>query len=692
MHDRDYAQRDALRRLGTASGGEEDTIFFGDLHVHSSYSWDGFLFSLPLTGGEGVHPPNDACDFARYCANLDFYALTDHAETLPIENWEKSKESVRQCNERAGDPGDPDMVAFMGFEWSNAGLTPKSHYGHRCVIFPEDRDEALPARPISAGRKDPLLNSLADMVSGARWLSPMSWRVHSDFADYLRAVSSREVCRDDVDSRDLPLDCEEVAATPADLHRKLDEWDLPALSIPHGMTWGTYTPATTTIDKHLSAENHDPKYMRLIELMSGHGNSEEYRTWTEFDVDAEGKHVCPAPTDDYLPCCWQAGEIMRGRCGDLPEEECERRVQLTRDYAASTYTRPHNVLPDATPEEWLDCGQCRDCFKPSFGYRPKESVQYAMSLTRNDEQGRQRFRYGFIGSSDGHTARPGNGYKQVEPSMMSDVRGTPAFPFNQLSVLGKGEMDDPRQPVKPVQQAIGVRGSDVRVLSFLYPSGLAAIHAPDGSREALWSAMHARNVYSPSGPRTPLRFDLLNGFDGLAPMGSEHVLGENPEFEVRAVGSFEQKPGCPETSIAGLGPARLERLCRDECYHPAEKRRPIVAIEIVRIRPQLISGEEPLVEDPWLRHECPEDPAGCVLRFEDPDYRDSGRDALYYARALEAPAPALNGTPLQTKFDAEGRAMSTDLCTQADVDAGGCFGEVQERAWSSPIFIDQPGG
>src|SRR5512138_3443835 len=53
-------------------------VLFGDLHVHTSYSWDGALGSLPLIGGEGSHPPADACDYARYCANLDFFALTDH--------------------------------------------------------------------------------------------------------------------------------------------------------------------------------------------------------------------------------------------------------------------------------------------------------------------------------------------------------------------------------------------------------------------------------------------------------------------------------------------------------------------------------------------------------------------------------------------------------------------------------------
>ena len=92
------AAREGLQRTALRDGREpEKQILFGDLHVHTTYSFDGFLFSLPLMGGEGAHPPNDACDFARYCSNLDFYSLTDHAESLRPEHWAKSKESVREC-------------------------------------------------------------------------------------------------------------------------------------------------------------------------------------------------------------------------------------------------------------------------------------------------------------------------------------------------------------------------------------------------------------------------------------------------------------------------------------------------------------------------------------------------------------------------------------------------------------------
>ena len=49
-------------------------------------------------------------------------------------------------------------------------------------------------------------------------------------------------------------------------------------------------------------------------------------------------------------------------------------------------------------------------------------------------------------------------------------------------------------------------------------------------------------------------------------------MQEAPRFEVRAVGAFAQKPGCPEESQRGLSAQRLESLCRGECYHPDDAR------------------------------------------------------------------------------------------------------------------------
>jgi hypothetical protein len=694
--------REALsRKAGAPRVLPSKGIVFGDLHVHSTYSIDAFAFSLPILAGEGAHPPADACDFARYCAALDFFALTDHAEGLTHAHWELEKQNLRECNARAGDAQNPDLVAFLGFEWTQVGQTPEDHYGHKNVIFPSLEDDALPTRPISSmGEAGPRIFKGFEVIRRWRRVDPLGWREYSDFLWLVDELAGIPVCETGLSTRELPPDCREGAPTPDALFQKLVEWGLDVLVIPHGTTWGLYTPPGSTMDKQLSRAQHDPQRQRLIEIMSGHGNSEEYRFWRELELDEEGNMLCPAPTRDYLPCCWRAGEIMRERCGDLPAEECEARVEEAKRLAVHANVSPHLVFPDTRAEDWLDCGQCRDCFKPALGYRPRESVQYTMALSNFEEPEADgtplRFRYGFVASSDVHTARPGTGYKQYGRRMMTEATGVRSQFYDRLDRRQRGvDKLDPQLPQPVPAELSGLLASDVeRIASYLYPGGLVAAHADGRNREAIWSALKRREVYGTSGPRILLWFDLMNGPSGPVPMGGAVRLAEVPRFEVRAVGSFVQKPGCPEESVQGLDSARLERLCRGECYHPSDERYPIVAIEVIRIRPQTRADEDvtDLIEDVWKRFECQPDPDGCVVNFEDPEYPRSGRDVLYYVRAIQEETLAVNGANLNTEFDAEGNATGTTPCfgdyrTSFDED---CLAPVMERAWSSPIFLDQP--
>ena len=140
-------QKQAMAALGAPQSKQ---ILFGDLHVHTTFSVDAFVFNLPALQGEGAHPPADACDFARYCSALDFYSINDHAESLTPRKWGEIKQSIRQCNDVAGDPNNPDVVAFTGWEWTNSSPEPISHYGHKNVIFKNTAESDLPARPILA--------------------------------------------------------------------------------------------------------------------------------------------------------------------------------------------------------------------------------------------------------------------------------------------------------------------------------------------------------------------------------------------------------------------------------------------------------------------------------------------------------------------------------------------------------------
>jgi len=360
-------------------------ILFGDLHVHTTFSFDAFLISLPIGQGEGSHPPADACDFARYCSALDFWSINDHAEGITPRSWRETIESIRQCNDVAGDPRNPDTVAYLGWEWTQVGNTPDDHYGHKNVVLAHTEDDRIPARPIAAlstlerarrGMDFPTLGV------GAFVLMAGHERYH-DLAKFFAERADLGLCESGVDVHDLPRDCLEAAATPGELYRKLDEWGHDAIVIPHGTTWGMYTPPGSSWDKQLTREQHDPDRQTLIEVYSGHGNSEEYRDWRAVRFDADGNAVCPEPSPNYLPSCWRAGELIRERCAaeGEPAGECERRAAEARANAAAALTQVHLTVPGARSEDWLDSGQCRDCFIPAFNYRPASSVQYIMALT-----------------------------------------------------------------------------------------------------------------------------------------------------------------------------------------------------------------------------------------------------------------------------------------------------------------------
>jgi hypothetical protein len=695
----ELAKRDEAQRLAAAGIARllksvrelpHEQILFGDLHVHTTYSLDAFTMELPLMQLQGIHTPADACDFARHCAGLDFYALTDHAESLTPEHWQATKQSVRNCNALAGDSADPDLIAFTGFEWTQVDTAANRHWGHKNVIFRGTAEEELPARPIGS-RPDEGIGLFANVIQAtrARFIDPLNWKDYVDLEWLVNRVRETPLCPEGIPTRDLPLDCAENAPTPAELFAKLDEWGFDALVIPHGNAWGLYTPTTASWNKALTVEQHAAERQRLIEVMSGHGNSEEYRSFRPARVADDGALLCPEPSADFLPCCWQAGEIARQRCGDLPPAECEALVREARRLALEAGPQSRLVFPEAAAEEWLDCDQCRDCFKPAFGLRPAEATQYAMALSNFEALGEDdrplRFRFGFIASTDDHTARPGTGYKQYERRKMTMATGPSRS-------MGKhfGDALDPDRP-QPADSPYLVPDGE-RLSSFTYPGGIVAVHAAGRGREAIWDALGRRAVYGTSGPRMLLWFDLLNAPAGPVPMGSEVVLSEAPRFEVRAAGALRQKPGCPGSSVASLAPDRLAYLCAGECDNPGDLRHPIVAIEVVRIRPQSRPGEsvDALIEDPWRRFPCKPTPAGCSVSFEDPEFASMGRDTLYYVRALQEETPAINGANLRTRFDAAGNAISVDPCfgdwrTPFDDE---CLAPLRERAWSSPIFVN----
>ena len=383
------ARRDASKgprgRTPLESGRREaKQILFGDLHVHTTFSIDALVYGTALLSGEGSHPPADACDYARWCSAVDFFSINDHAEGLTPARWEETKQSIRQCNEVAGDPASPDLVAFLGFEWTQVGKTPETHYGHRNVIFRGLADDEVAARPITA---------LPDGTTGraramglARAVERIGRGVLGGAGEFLWLVSEMmgvPDCPRDVPPGELPADCRENAATPAELYARLARLrrrrarDPPRPRLGRARAAGreprqlargrAARPAARAAPRDLLG----PRKQRGVPRSAGLRDGRRRR-----GAAARRRRATTSPAAGRRArSCAPAAATRR-------PAECEARVEEARRLALEAGAESRRTLPDAPLEAWLDCDQCRDCFKPAMSLRPRQTAQYALVATR----------------------------------------------------------------------------------------------------------------------------------------------------------------------------------------------------------------------------------------------------------------------------------------------------------------------
>ena len=226
-----------------------------------------------------------------------------------------------------------------------------------------------------------------------------------------------------------------------------------------------------------------------------------------------------------------------------------------------------------------------------------------------------------------------------------------------------GRQRDPQRPQPVPREPRGFRALfDVeRVASFMYPGGLVAVHAAGRDRESIWRGAGAARGLRHQRPAHPALVRSAQRSGRPRPDGQSRWRWPRRRASRCAPWARSRRSrAVPRRAGEALSAQRLETLCRGECYHPGDARQPIRAIEVVRIRPQREPGEPARRADRRPVAALRVRAGSGRLRassFEDPEYPASGRDAVYYVRALQAATPAINAAGLRVEYDAQGRAV-----------------------------------
>lgn len=268
------------------------------------------------------------------------------------------------------------------------------------------------------------------------------------------------------------------------------------------------------------------------------------------------------------------------------------------------------------------------------------------------------FKYGFIGSTDTHLATSGN----------ADERNFPGHAGAGLN---------PRD---------GITGlTDVIETS---PGGLAVLWAEQNTREALFAAMQRREAYATSGNRPVLRFfggwnlptnlcaraDLVTrGYADGVPMGADLPPAPGgstaPRFAVSVLRDPHPSAGPLQRLQIIKGWVAADGSKQERVYDVAGRRDSSAGVDLDTCEP---------TGDPGFASLC--------SVWQDPEF-DAAQGAFYYARAVENPSCR----------------WATQQCVAAKVDCSApdsvpegfedcCNADfpktIQERAWSSPIWYD----
>jgi len=620
---------------------------FGDLHVHSSYSFDSYISSqrnepadaYRYAMGEAIMLPDEDGNpsiKAQIQRPLDFTSVTDHSEYLgPID----------VCTQ---DPG------RLGYWWPHCVMTRSSHFWTQLLaaswwvslggISADEVSESF-ACTLSdcdeAGsnawkRIQQAAEEAYDRSSECRFTTfvgyeytdaPNAFNMHRNVIFRNENVPAMPVSTYDTGSYNFPILWELLQERCLDAGTGCD-----VLAIPHN---SNLSGGLMFRDPQTPREASDRlRFEPVVELIQHKGASE-----CRFDQ-------------------------MEGR-GVLTEDELCNFEQVVADNLTMLGSVHGKIMTeDAAPV-------------PLEEFAPRNMVRNALKdgLKLGQDSGTNPFQMGFIGSSDTHSATAGG----VEED-------------NYVGHLGRRDA--------------GYR--NVQDHFFSNPGGHAVVWAEENSRDAIFEGIRRKETYATSGTRPIVRFfggadldlDLCEASDMIeraygqgAPMGGKIESASSdspPRFLVSAL-KDAGLPGHPGTD--------LQRIQIIKGWVDADGQTHERVIDVAGDANNGASVEA---------NSCQPTGSGfgslCAV-WEDPDF-DANQASFYYARVIENPTCRWSTFQCQSAGVNPFAANCEELAEVATAEArergaeGDVFGKccldpeeepfytpvIQERAWTSPIW------
>ena len=583
----------------TASFNENRNAYFGDLHVHTSWSFDAFIFNVRTSPddaynfGKGEAIPHAGGKPIQMGRPLDFMAVTDHSEYMGIMMQMQDGENPLAKLAIAKEINNPDsevsLKAFGKIGFSMATSWPYEE------LLQKDIMQTTWQRIVAAADRHYEPGKFTTFPAYEWTSNPAPTLTVKQFAQNLH----RNVVFKGGKVSGIPFSAFN-SQDPEDLWAWMDKErakGIDLMAIPHNanMSNGLMYNSETRSGKALTAAYAQSRSRNepINEVVQIKGQSMTHPTLS--------------PNDEFA------------------------------DYEIYAYTFATSFPPPPSqPKHSYVRGALKDglAFEKSLGTNP--------------------FKFGFIGSSDGH-----NGASAVEEN-------------NFIGKLG----------IVDATPEIRMDKTRLRPSKFWSAAGLAGVWAKENTREAIFEAMERKETFATSGPRIKLRFfagwnlevDSLTGNDWVTqayangvPMGSDlnrppSTVNRPPTFLIQAVKDSEganldriqiikgylDKDGTPQETIFEVSWAG-DRRVDDNGKLPAIGTTVDVATATYTNDIGAVS-----LQTTW----------------KDPTF-DASQAAVYYVRVLEIP------TPRWTTYD----AAALGLAPLSNVPA-----IIQERAWSSPIW------